>query len=264
MKMRKYGRLLATFFRACIVMELEYRAHFWANVVQTLMQLGIVLLTLSLFFAHTRAIGGWSFWEVLVLLGVFTTLSGFVEFFLRPNLGKMVEYIQQGTLDFVLTKPVDSQFFISFRYFAFFKGIDVLLGLATIGAGLAIGGQTPGAAALLYFGALLLAALAIIYSIWLALMTTAFWFVRVDNLHMFFHSFFEAGRYPVTVYRPWLRFLLTYVVPIAFITTVPSASLTGRLDAGSAGSALVAAAFFLALTRWFWRRALRYYTSASS
>lgn len=262
--MRKYVRVVINFAKACLVQELEFRANFWANAIQTLMQLGVVILTLSLFFQHTDAVGGWAYWEVLVLLGVFTTLNGCVDFFLRPNLGKIVEYIQKGTLDFVLVKPIDSQFFISFRHFAFFKGVDILIGLGTVTIGLSLGGQTPSATAILAFIALLIAAVAIIYSVWLSLMTMAFWFVKVDNLHAIFFSFFETGRFPVSVYKGWLRFALTYVVPIAFVTTMPAASLTGRLDATGAAGSLLIATGAVAATRWFWKTALRYYTSASS
>lgn len=262
--MRKYLRLLATFGRACFVQELEYRANFVANVLQTVMNMGLVVLTLALFFQHAVDLGGWAFWEVLVLLGVFTTLNGCVDFFLRPNLGKMVEYIQKGTLDFVLTKPVDPQFFISFRHFAFLKGADMVIGMAAVAAGLVVGGRTPSLAAFLYFAGLLLAAVAIIYAIWLGLMTMSFWFVKVDNLNVFFGSFFETGRFPITVYKGWLRVVLTYIIPIAFVTTIPSAALTGRLEPTNAGAALLVAGALLLLTRWFWRTALRHYTSASS
>lgn len=262
--MRRYVRLLGAFARACLVQETAYRSTFWSNAVQTVVGLGVVMLTLALFFQHTGTIGGWAFWEVFVLLGVFTTLSGTVDFFLRPNLGKMVEYIQKGTLDFVLVKPVDSQFFISLRHLAFFKGVDILLGLGMSGAGLWIGGRLPSLTAVLSFFGMLAAAVAILYSAWLLLMTMAFWFVKVDNLHVIFSSFFETARFPVSVYKGWLRLLLTYVVPIAFVTTTPSSALTGRLEYSGAGGSLLAAAAALLLTRWFWRRALRHYASASS
>ena len=73
-----------------------------------------------------------------------------------------------------------------------------------------------------------------------------------------------AGRYPVSVYPPALRLLFTFVLPVAFLTTVPAEALIGRgAWPWAAGSLLVA---FLALvgTLLFWHFALRHYTSASS
>jgi len=37
------------------------------------------------------------------------------------------------------------------------------------------------------------------------------------------------GRFPVGAYPLWLRRVLTFVVPVALVTTVPAEALTGRL-----------------------------------
>jgi len=47
------------------------------------------------------------------VLGIFTLLQGFSSTFLAPNLNRIVRHIQQGTLDFVLLKPISSQFWLS-------------------------------------------------------------------------------------------------------------------------------------------------------
>ena len=46
---------------------------------------------------------------------------------------------------------------------------------------------------------------AIIYSFWLILATLSFWFVRVENMLVIFQSMYQAGRWPVSIYPPWLR-----------------------------------------------------------
>ena len=63
------------------------------------------------------------------------------------------------------------------------------------------------------------------------LTTTAFWLVKVDNISELFYAFFSAGRFPVSAFPVWVRFVLTFIVPIAFITTVPAAAAVG----GSSG-----------------------------
>src|SRR3954469_20916621 len=110
----KYIRCLREFLRACLVEEFEYRANFLANLGSTVFSLGMAVLTVQIYFFRTQSIGGWSFYEVLALLGVFTSIHGFIDFFLQPNMTRLVAHIRTGTLDYVLTKPVDSQFYISF------------------------------------------------------------------------------------------------------------------------------------------------------
>jgi len=59
-------------------------------------------------------------------------------------------------------------------------------------------------------------------------------------------------------------FFLTFVLPIAFITTVPAQAMTGSLTPLIALiSLLIAGALFIA-TRLFWKKAVASYTSASS
>jgi ABC-2 type transport system permease protein len=102
----------------------------------------------------------------------------------------------------------------------------------------------------------------VVYAIWIALMSMAFWFVSVENLAVLFDAVFEAARYPVSAYPGALRFLFVYLIPIAWTTTIPASALTGRLAPGFALAALAVGGAALALTRLLWRNALRRYTSA--
>ena len=103
-----------------------------------------------------------------------------------------------------------------------------------------------------------------LYAVWFMLTTTAFWFVKVENIPELFHSIFAAGRFPISAFPPWIRLLLTFVVPVAFITSVPAEAAVGRLDWATGAQAGAAAVVAFAASRAFWRLALRGYTSASS
>ncbi|XEC96510.1 ABC transporter permease [Paenibacillus tarimensis] len=257
-------RLIREFFRACLVEEFEYRANFAANVMMTLFSLGMSVLTVVLFFYRSNSLGGWSFYEVLTLLGIFNALVGFIDFFLQPNMARLVSHIRQGTLDYVLLKPVDSQFYVSFRHLVLWRLADVLLGLGLAGFAVWRLGVVPTPGELLLFAVLFAAALTIVYALWMSMMVFSFWAVKVDNLSYLFVSFFETARYPVTVYKGILRLVLLYAVPIGFVTTVPTQALIGRLDPLHALLAVALAALLLLGARLFWKRALRSYTSASS
>jgi ABC-2 type transport system permease protein len=123
-------------------------------------------------------------------------------------------------------------------------------------------GELPSPGTILAFGLSMFAGAAIVYSLWLALMTLAFWFVAVENLAVLFDALFESARFPVTAYPSSLRFLLVYLLPMAWITTVPPSILTGRTGAGTALVAAGVALAALTLTRILWRVALGRYTSA--
>jgi ABC-2 type transport system permease protein len=104
----------------------------------------------------------------------------------------------------------------------------------------------------------------IIYSFWLMLSTCAFWFVKVENIQVIFMSMWQAGRWPISIYPTWLRAVLTFLVPVAFATTVPASAVSGRLTTATLWGSLALAAALLLVSRWFWRVGIRFYSGASA
>ena len=259
----RWLRVLGSLWRLNVAEELQYRANFVASLLGTLFWIGTALLTLALFFRHTTRLGGWDYWEVVVLLGVFNALTGVIEAVLRPGIGQLAGEVRSGNLDLVLARPVDAQAFVSFRRLDIWRFTDVALGLALSGYALVRLGRTPSVLEIAAFMAALASAGIVVYSIWVALMSLAFWLVSVENLSVLFDAVYEGARYPVSAYPGALRFVFVYLLPIAWITTIPASALTGRLEPQIAVGAAAVAAVALLLARLLWRAALRHYTGAS-
>jgi ABC-2 type transport system permease protein len=182
---------------------------------------------------------------------------------LRPGIGQLAGEVRSGSLDLVLARPVDAQAFVSFRRLDIWRLSDVVLGLALAGYALWRLGTVPSILALVAFAVALAAACVVVYAIWVALMSLAFWFVSVENLSVLFDAVYAGARYPVSAYPGALRFLFVYLLPIAWTTTVPASTLTGRLGPETAvGAATMGIVAFL-LARLLWRAALKKYTGAS-
>src|SRR5947199_5447165 len=105
-------RILWAFWRLNLAEELQYRANFIASLLGTVFDMATALLTLALFFRHTSALGGWDYWEIVVLLGVFNALTGVVAAVLRPGIGRLAGEVRGGGLDLALVKPVDAAGFV--------------------------------------------------------------------------------------------------------------------------------------------------------
>src|SRR5881628_4029957 len=174
-------RILRAFWRLNLAEELQYRANFIASLLGTVFDMATALLTLALFFHHTTALGGWDYWEVVVLLGVFNALTGVIEAVLRPGIGRLAGEVRSGGLDLVLAKPVDAQGFVSFRRLDVWRLTDFVLGLGLAGYALSRLGRVPGLLQLAAFVVALAAAGVVVYSIWVVLMSLAFWFVSVRS-----------------------------------------------------------------------------------
>lgn len=187
-----------------------------------------------------------------------------INLVIQPSMQRFMELVRLGTLDFTLVKPADAQLLVSVQQVQIWKAIDVVLGLGLLGVALARLGAEIGVGQAASFIVAIGAGGAIVYSFWIVLATCSFWFVRLENILVIFQSMYEAGRWPVGIYPPWLRYSLTFIVPVAFATTVPAEALAGRLDGRTLLGAVALAAALLAGSRWFWRIGIRHYSGASA
>jgi ABC-2 type transport system permease protein len=259
-----YLRLLAAFFRVSVLGELAYRVNFIVQLFQSLLELATALAGLAVIFAYTNTLGGWRPDEVLALVCVYFLVGGMIGLVIQPGMSQFIDSVRDGTLDFTLTKPEDAQLLVSIQHVEIWQLIDVVLGASVLASALLRLGERVGVGQAALFVAMLLAGGAIIYSFWLMLATLSFWFVRVENILEIFRSMYEAGRWPVSLYPGWLRFALTFVVPVAFVTTVPAEALTGRLSGQTLLGAGLLAVALLVISRLFWRLGLRQYSGTSA
>jgi ABC-2 type transport system permease protein len=259
-----YLRLLWLYVRLGTLNELAYRANFFMQLAQAAISLATALAGLGVVYSHTDTLAGWRADELLALLGVYFLVGGLISFVIQPSMQRLMEDVRLGTLDFTLTKPEDSQLLVSARQVEVWKLMEVVLGAGVLGTALVRLGAMIGAAQALAFGVALLAGAVIVYSFWLILATSTFWFVRVDNILVIFESMYQAGRWPVGIYPPWLRAALTLLVPVAFAVTVPAEALVGRLAPATLATAVGLAAALLLVSRWFWSVGVRRYSGASA
>jgi len=257
-------RLFAVFFRVSVLNEAAYRVNFFVQVFQTLLELGTSLAGLAVIYSYTQSLGGWRPNEMLALVGIFFLVGGIIGLIIQPGMSALIDAVRDGTLDFTLTKPEDAQLLASIQKAAVWSLIDLLMGLGVLVAALVRMRTGLSAGQVVAFAAMLLAGSVIVYSFWLILASLSFWFVRVENLLEIFRSMYEAGRWPISIYPGWLRFGLTFLVPVAFATTVPAEALTGRLGPGTLFLALAGAVGLFLLARLVWTLGLRRYSGASA
>jgi ABC-2 type transport system permease protein len=259
-----YLRLFSVYFRLSVMGELAYRVNFYVQLFQSIVELATALTGLAVIFSYTTTLAGWTSNEMLALVGVYFITGGLIGLVIRPSLEQFINSVRDGSLDFTLVKPEDAQFLMSFQVVNIWKLIDIVMGFAVLITALIRLGGKVGIGQAATFGLMLLVGAVIIYSFWIILATLSFWFVRVENILVIFQSMYEAGRWPISLYPGWLRFALTFIVPVAFATTVPAQALTGRLTGETLAGAVAAAFVLLLVSRIFWRIGLRRYSGASA
>jgi ABC-2 type transport system permease protein len=250
--------------RASLALALQYRLEFLVEGALAVLWMAVTLVPVLVVFGTRTAVEGWTFPEMLLVLGWFVALKGVLEGAVSPSLMAVIEHVRKGTLDFVLLKPADAQLLVSVAKLEPWRMVDFL------GAGLifayAFGklGRAPAAGEVLAALAMLVAALLVLYSISILVVSIAFFAVRVDNLLYLFQSIFDVARWPSTVFRGALAIVFTYVLPLALMTTYPALALLGKLGLGTALGALAGTLAFAAFARLVWTLSIGKYTSASS
>lgn len=261
--MSRYWRIHRTFFVSSFARELEFRANFFAKIGQSVVWIFFFVMILLVVYRNTDSVAGWSRGDAFVLAATCFLMNALSTAFFM-SLTEIPTQVRQGTLDFVITKPVDTQFWISTRRFNFDQVGALFAGIVMVAIGIRLSGASPSFAQWSAYLVLLACSLTVFYSFMLSLMTLGIWLVRVDNLWVLGESVMQVARYPLDIYQAGLQRVFTFVLPLAFLATVPSRQLVRSLDWGMVALGIVWASAFFFGARWFWNFALRHYASASS
>jgi ABC-2 type transport system permease protein len=264
--MRPVGpfRLAAIHLKVAALNEFQYRLNFFVQLLQSTVALAVGLIVIAVVYSHTERLGGWSQAQLLAVMGVHLLIGGIIRTFIAPNMRRLMEDVNEGTLDYALTRPADSQLMVSVRQFSIWSAIDIVMGvLVVVWAGVAVDGAV-GVLGTLSFLVVILCGSVIVYSVWLAATTITFRIIRGDYVMQLLDGIYEAGRWPVTLYPTWLRLTLTFLVPLAFAVTVPAEVVAGRFDGSSPAWAIVVTAVFATGSRVIWQRGIRQYAGASA
>ena len=258
-------RVLGALFRNNLQQELAYRVDTVVNILTSIMWLIWELIGLSIIFSNTNNIAGWRLGDVLALLGVFKLINTFMQSIVWPNTEKFNQGIREGTLDYTFLLPVNSQFLVSFSRIVIWNAWNLILGVGLIVVGLfGLNSEIPSLISVLTFLWLTISGGAIIYSLWIALIALTFWFTKFDNNVTLMQALMDTGRFPSIVYPPWLRVIITFVIPIAVATTIPLQALRGELSWWQIALALAAGVIAVMLSRLVWRAGVKRYSGASA
>jgi len=83
-------------------------------------------------FLAVRRWFGWSAGQLLVVMGVYVLVGGVIRSVVQPNMQQLMTDVQEGTLDYVLTKPADGQLLVSVRRVEIWQAVDVFVGAGLI------------------------------------------------------------------------------------------------------------------------------------
>jgi ABC-2 type transport system permease protein len=264
-RVRIHLRILGSRVRS----QLTYPVSFALDALGQALAHAAELVVILAVFAHVDTLGGFTRDEVLLMYGLAGISFGLADLAVG-QLDELPRWIRTGELDVLLARPLGVLPQLVTSDLQLRRLGRSAMGAVVLAAVLGQGQVDPTPLnALLVVGTPLVGA-TIISCIWVVTCSVSFWVIEGRELaNAFTYGSQLTTAYPVTVFGPWLRRLLCYAVPGAFVAYFPALALLDRPDPlglphflrYAAPLVAVAAVLVAALV---WRTAVRHYQGAGS
>ncbi|MFV8828130.1 ABC transporter permease [Alkalihalobacterium sp. APHAB7] len=207
--------------------RLTYRVDTVVEIFSDLLFQAVNLVFILVVFGHTSFLSGWNREEIIFIYGFFLVpYAIFTSFF---NIWDFNDrYIVKGEMDRVLTRPIHSLFQIVLERMELESLFGVITGIAIMfyagsQLGLSLSWYDP-----FIFVALVIGGALIYGSIFTMLASISFWSDSKTDFMPMMYNIGNYGRYPVDIYNGVIRFVLTWILPFAFVGVYPAAYFLGR------------------------------------
>ena len=263
---RRYFEIYSIMLRNSLIREMSFKANFLLWMIVEILWFCGQILFFSIIFGQVNRIGDWSKWEVVLLVGTHQIIAQLFQAFFFVNVANVPELVRTGKLDSLLVLPLDSQFAVSTKQFGLDSVINAMIGAAVVLLALTRLQITPSVGAVLLYLIALGFGVAVHYSIMLSLAAVSFWIIRAQGLVYGYFNFLNIARYPDVIFPKLFRFVFGWIIPVVIVANIPARLLIKSL--GQPGwlmfHLIVAGTIAAMISRFFWRFALRHYSSASS
>jgi ABC-2 type transport system permease protein len=249
--------------------QLAYPVSFGLDTLGQAIAQAAELVVILAVFAQVESLGGFARDEVLLIYGLAGISFGLADLAVG-QLDDLPRWIRTGELDVLLARPLGVLPQLMTSDLQLRRLGRAAVGVVVLAVVLAQGQVAPTPLnALLVLGTPLVGAV-ITGAVWVATCSVSFWVIEGRELaNAFTYGSTLTAAYPITVFGPWLRRLLCYAVPSAFVAYFPALALLDRPDPlglphvlrYTAPLVAVAAVLGAALV---WRTAVRHYQGAGS
>ncbi len=259
-------RIALLYCAQALKMSMEYRLDFFVECLSALAMQATKVLMVQFMFESFHAMGEWNRYEVFFIYGFSLIPMSLFTAFAMNFYQFSDKYLVGGEMDRLLMRPLSSLFQLVMEGIAFDFLADLFLGIAiVVYAWPHLGVQfTP--AVLGQMVVMILGAWMTITGIFLSLISISFW--SQDRLSFLppVYNLISFAQFPMTIFKPFVRILLTWVIPFGFAAFYPAAGFLAKgadFRAYSYFSPLVGV-LILAISALIWRSGIRHYSGAGS
>ena len=263
----RYLYLWFSIFRYSMSRDMEYKANFIGSLFVDAIYYFVWYYFFEIIYSKTDMLGNFSREDILVfLIATFFVDTFFMMLF--DGAAYLREHIRTGSLDFILLRPVNSQFLISFRYIRSYTLVSLLiLSIILYQILVAFHPNSLNIFNILLFIISLSMGVLIWYSFEFIIASLTFYFRDFRTGGWLTHEILKFSMRPDTIYTGFMRKILFTILPMALVASVPSRLLLYGFTSQNQKyfvAQIVVVSILLVLTRVFWKTGLKRYESSQS
>lgn len=260
----RYLNIFFQFAKNNLIREMEYKSNFILQIFISAGWVAMQIVIIEVYFQFTNNIAGWTKPEMFIFLGFFRIIKSFFDTFFRKNLFGVPDSISKGTMDLILTKPIDSLFMSSTRYHLFSEVSNLVLGFVILSYGFYAMNMAPDISIVITTFLMIVCGIAMYYSLFASFAIIAFFSTRLTAIHELSEILSQTLRFPMNVLTGKNRTAMALLLPFFFVATIPVEIIIQRINIYFIIAECIAAALSLIIVYKFWNVAIKRYSSASS
>lgn len=262
--MKRYFKLYLHLMKMNLSILLEYRGAFFATFFAVILWSFFHVIMITLLTYRSNNFFGWTRNEMLLLTGAFSIFWGIFHVLFTMNFRRLSNLIDYGGLDYVLTKPLDSQFQTSFWMVNYVAAFRIFLGIGIVWYVMVAEKLHPSLVDYGLFFSIGMSGVVLLYSLWVIVSTILIWQPRLSNIIDFLYMVSGMTRYPSEMAKSMGNVGGLFILPLFLALSTPTEFLINRPDWNHVVVLLVSTAVLFVLSRIIWKNSLKYYTSANS
>lgn len=242
----------------------NFASRFGASmlIIGKLIRFFFFLFFLFVIGTRTKLIGGYTLPQMIFFFLTYQLLDTIPQLLMRMVYRFRGEIVS-GDFDYYLTKPFSPLFRALFGWTdALDIPILILSVIFLIPAIHALGNVTL--IQILLYMVLVINSFFIAMALHIMILSLGVLTTEIDNATMFYRDLTQMGRVPVDIYREPLRGLITFVIPVGIMMTIPAKVLLGLVSIPVVTISILLSSGLVILSLLLWQYALRQYSSASS
>lgn len=222
-----YTRVSLACIRMALLTIVEYPSSIIGWLISNPIQFIVGFATIKFVVQEFGQINGWTYGQLAILYGL-SVISHALSMIFFVQGWFMGHYVIEGEFDRYLTRPMSVLYQFFFTQINVFGITDLIPGILVFVYGCWKIGFVWNISNLICILGMLIGATLIRGGIYILLGTSSFFTRSVNDFGQYTQEIFDkTTMYPISMYPESLQFILTYIIPIGWVSFYPVSSLLG-------------------------------------